>query len=246
MPLIIVRHGQSQGNHENRFCGWIDIPLTDTGRAQATNAADLIARHHLVPDVLFTLKLTRLIDSGDIIIRRLQRLWVDHYKTWKLNERHYGQWQGRNKTEVCEEVGVATYDYVRRNYHGCPPLVERGDDPLIDERYDGIDDLPRGELLEMAMNRMIPYYHANIVPLLKQNKTVLVVTHGLMVRSFIKYFAHVSDDHISEINVANAVPLVVNFTDDTYSSGDYYYLDPELAREGAAKIRDEGKSQLKS
>lgn len=242
MPLIIVRHGQSQGNHDNRFCGWIDIPLTDTGRQQAANAADMMKQADLIPDVLFTLKLTRLIDSGDIIIRRLDRLWVDHYKCWKLNERHYGQWQGRNKKEVCEEVGVANYDYVRRNYHGCPPLVAEGEDPLIDQRYQGVTDLPRGELLEMAMGRMIPYYHDNIVPYLKQNKTVLVVTHGLMVRSFIKYFAQVSDDHISEINVANAVPLVVKFADDTFSKGDYYYLDPELAREGAARIRDEGKA----
>ncbi|CAN3365536.1 phosphoglycerate mutase 1 [Diutina catenulata] len=239
MVLIVVRHGESEWNRTNKFCGWIDINLLAKGHNEARHAAELLRKGEYEPDALFTSKLTRTIQTGTIMLKELDRLWVDHVKTWKLNERHYGQWQGRDKTEVHREVGTEKYQYIRRNYHGCPPLVD-GSDPSIDERYLG-HAMPRGESLEMTLERVIPYYQAEIVPLLKQGRTVLVVTHGSVVRSFIKHLGGVSDDDISEINVATGVPLVFEL-DAEYEHGSYFYLDPELARAGAERVRNQGHS----
>jgi len=244
--LIILRHGESQWNHENKFCGWIDIPLSTKGKGEAANAGKLIHADNLDPDIIYTSKLTRLIDTGLIILQYLNKLWIDHIKTWRLNERHYGQFQGSDKYEVFKSMNFdkEKFQYIRRDYHGTPPLIE-GNDPSIDERYNDIankDILPKGESLEMVMKRLIPFFLLEIVhhQLIQLDKTVLIVTHGLIVRSLIKHLNKVSDDDISKINVPTGVPLVFEINDLGELVRDYYYLDPELAKKGMEKVKNEG------
>ncbi|MCP8718776.1 MAG: 2,3-bisphosphoglycerate-dependent phosphoglycerate mutase [Asgard group archaeon] len=245
--LIILRHGESQWNHENKFCGWIDIPLSDKGKTEAVYAGELIKQHNLDPDILFTSKLKRSIETGLSILEVLHKPWIDHIKTWRLNERHYGKYQGRDKHEVFLELGKdkEKFQYIRRNYHGLPPLVEIGQDGSIDERYNDImnkEILPRGESLLMVMERLIPFFKYEILDneMIQKNKTVLIVTHGSIVRSLIKYLNHVSDDDISKINVPTGIPLVFELNDRGELIKPYYYLDKEKAEKGIAKVKMEG------
>lgn len=248
--LVILRHGESQWNHENKFCGWIDIPLSEKGEHEALVAGQLIGKEGIKPTIMYTSKLSRLIKTGDIILDHLDRLWVDTIKTWRLNERHYGAYQGVDKTEVYRELGAEKYQYVRRNFKAVPPLAPQNsaNDASLDERYDNIDvdkrTLPRGESLETVMQRLIPYFDREIIQheLIEHERTVLIVTHGSIVRSLIKYLSDVSDDDISKINVPTGVPLVFELDNRGKLTKDYYYLDPELARRGIEKVRREGQS----
>lgn len=245
--LIVLRHGELEWNHENKFCGWIDVPLSEKGRQEAKFAAQLIQKHNLKPAITYTSKLTRSIQTGDIILEEIKRLWCDVVKTWRLNERHYGAFQGRDKNEVYLELGAEKYQYIRRDYNGTPPPVEaQSKDECIDERYTldnaNLSELPRGESLKMVMDRVIPYLQSEIVEqsMIGSKKTVLLVTHGSIVRSVIKHFKGVSDADISKINVPTGVPMVFELDDDCNLIKDYYYLDPELAQKGIEKVRNEG------
>lgn len=243
--LIILRHGESQWNHENKFCGWVDVPLSAKGEEEAAHAGELIKRAHFEPTIMYTLKLTRSIQTGNIILEHLKRLWVDTVKTWRLNERHYGAFQGVDKNVVFEKYGREKYQYYRRNYAAVPPLIE-GKDQCIDERYETVDisaeDLPKGESLELVMQRLIPYFEKNIIErdLISENKIVLIVTHGSIVRSLIKHLNSVSDADISKINVPTGVPLVFELDDRGKLTKDYYYLDEELARKGIERVSKQG------
>lgn len=241
--LIVLRHGELRWNHENKFCGWIDIPLSDKGEQEARHAGELLTEKNIKPTVMYTLLLQRSIKLGHLILEAMGRLWVPHHKTWRLNERHYGAFQGRDKTEVYTEYGKEKYQYYRRNYAAVPPLAEA---PSTDERYAGIEDLPCGELLQLVMQRLIPFVKREIVErdVLAGGHTVLVVTHGSIVRSLIKHFCHVSDDQISKINAPTGVPLVFDLDDSGELVGEYYYLDEELAQKRMAKVAMEGHPKI--
>jgi len=245
--LIILRHGESQWNHENKFCGWIDIPLTEKGKEEAEYAGELIKQHGLSPDILYTSKLIRSIETGFIILKVLNKPWVDHIKTWRLNERHYGKYQGRDKHEVFVELGEDKdkFQYIRRNYNGLPPLIDPELDTSIDEKYNDLlnrNILPRGESLSMVMDRLIPFFKYEIFDhqMVQLNKTVLIVTHGSVVRSLIKYLNKVSDDDILKINVPTGIPLVFELDDRGDLVKPYYYLDKEKAEKGIEKVKNEG------
>lgn len=248
--LVILRHGESQWNHENKFCGWIDIPLSQKGEQEAQFAGQLIKKFGIKPTIMYTSKLTRLIKTGQIILEELDRMWVDTIKTWRLDERHYGAYQGEDKTKVYKQLGAEKYQYVRRNFNAVPPLAPKdsANDASLDERYDNIDidkqDLPRGESLKLVMERLIPYFDKEIIDheLIKHGRTVLIVTHGSIVRSLIKYLSNVSDDDISKINVPTGVPLVFELDNKGSLTKDYYYLDPELAQKGIEKVKNEGQA----
>ncbi|KAF7998779.1 hypothetical protein HF325_006844 [Metschnikowia pulcherrima] len=248
--LIVLRHGESQWNHENKFCGWIDIPLLEKGKKEAFHAGELLRKYDIKPSVMYTSMLQRLIKTGHIILETIQRMWIPHVKSWRLNERHYGAFQGRDKSEVYKEYGKEKYQYYRRNFHAIPPLAKAQNDPSIDERYEGLLNTkkPSGESLETTMQRLIPYVETEIVQkhILEKDETVLVVTHGLIVRSLIKHFCHVSDENISKINAPTGVPLVFELDNDGTLIGDYYYLDEELARKGIEKVAREGQDLLKA
>ncbi|KAK6198876.1 histidine phosphatase superfamily [Scheffersomyces amazonensis] len=245
--LIILRHGESQWNHENKFCGWIDIPLSTKGQQEALHAGELISKNGLKPDILYTSKLTRSIETGLIILNQLNRIWVDHVKSWRLNERHYGEYQGCDKHEVFKSLGEdkEKFQYIRRDYHGTPPIIPNDvTDPSIDERYADVDQslLPRGESLAMVMKRLIPFFDKEILHkhLVERNQTVLIVTHGSIVRSLIKYLNNIDDNEISNINVPTGVPLIFELDSDLKLVKDYYYLDTELAKKGIEKVKNEG------
>lgn len=247
VKIIILRHGESEWNHENKFCGWIDVPLLSRGHQEAEHAGDLIVASGFHPIVMYTLKLTRSNQTGNIILAKLNRLWCDSYKSWRLNERHYGALQGQDKTKVCREFGQQKYDFVRRDYNGLPPPVE-GDDPCVDERYeDAGTEMPRAESLKLVSERFLPYFRLEIFArnhhkCTRADRAILVVTHGLIVRAFIKHFTHVSDAAILKINVPTGIPIVFELDENMNVVGDYYYLDEEAAMAGIEKVRQEGRS----
>lgn len=245
--LIVLRHGESQWNHENKFCGWIDIPLSQKGEQEARHAGELLLRHNIKPDILFTSMLKRSIKTGQIILDTIGRSWLPHIKTWRLNERHYGLFQGRNKNDVYREYGEKMFQYYRRDFRAVPPQLSERDES-IDERYRalGPGEVPHGESLELTMERLIPYIEREVVhdQMLEHDRTVLVVTHGSIVRSLIKHFCNVSDQDISKINAPTGVPLVFELDAKGKLVGDYYYLDEELAKKGMAKVAMEGRANL--
>lgn len=242
--LIVVRHGESLWNKSNRFCGWVDIPLSDRGKEQAKKCAKLVQEYGYEPDVVFTSKLTRSCQTANIILDYIGKPYCDISRSWRLNERHYGKLQGQSKNEVLKKFGKEKYMFWRRNFTGCPPLCDEKDDfyCIDDKRYNDIDKslLPRGESLEMVIKRLLPYLNDTIEPQLQNGKTVLVVTHGSIARSLIKVLANVSDDDISDINVPNGIPLVFKFDENLNPCGSYEYLDPEEAKIEAAKVARQG------
>ncbi|KAI5960334.1 GPM2 [Candida pseudojiufengensis] len=245
--LIVLRHGQSEGNDENKFCGWLDVPLTEKGKKDAEYAGELIKQNNLSPDILYTSKLIRSIETGFIILKVLNKPWIDHIKSWRLNERHYGKYQGRNRHDVFMELNQdkKLFQYIRRNYNGLPPLIDPESDTSIDEKYNDLlnkDILPRGESLHMVMDRLIPFFKYEILDnqMIQLNKTVLIVTHGSIVRSLIKYLNKVDDDDISKIEIPTGVPLVFELNDKGDLIKPYYYLDKEKALEGSEESRNAG------
>lgn len=248
--LIVLRHGESQWNHENKFCGWIDVPLSPKGEKEAQHAGELLRRHNINPDVMYTSMLQRSIKTGQTILEEIDRMWIPTYKTWRLNERHYGSFQGRDKNEVFQEYGKEKYQYYRRDFYAVPPETESTQtDSSIDEKYELLADfnqMPKGESLQMTMDRLIPYVMDEIVGrrMLQENRTVLVVTHGSIVRSLIKHFAHVSNEDISKINAPTGVPMVFELNERGELAREFYYLDEELAQRGIAKVAMEGHSKL--
>lgn len=244
--LVVLRHGESQWNHENKFCGWIDIPLSEKGEKEAQHAGELLKKYDIRPDVMFTSMLQRLIKTGNIILETIGRMWIPQYKLWRLNERHYGLFQGRDKNEVFKEFGKEKYQFYRRNVDGVPPETGSVDnDESIDERYKfsdiPVEKLPQGELLRMTIRRVVPHVD-DIVKneTLKQEREVLIVTHGSIVRSLIKHFCKMSDEAISKINAPTGVPLVFELDEQGNLLKEMYYLDEELAKKGIAKVAMEG------
>lgn len=263
MPqLVLLRHGESVWNGSNRFCGWVDVPLLDKGRAEAVHAGELIAKEllaqHSTVAAVFTLLLDRLVASGELVVAAVLRAVVQPppavHRSWLLNERHYGRLQGLDKLLVLARVGKDKYMAWRRLYTVPPPLV---DDPLvpnpeIDEflglhspKYAGVDPavLPRGELLEMVLtNRVAPYYHSHIWPALArcgEHECVVVVAHGLTIRALCKMLYRLSDSEVEELNIATAMPMVVQ-VGEAGAVGLYRYLDPVAASAGAARVKAQG------
>lgn len=244
MPtLIILRHGQSEFNNLNKFCGWIDAKLTEKGKEQARFASNLIKQSNLSPQFLFTSKLTRTIQTGNIILEELGLLWLDVEKTWRLNERHYGALQGKDKSSIREKVGDEQYMYWRRAYDGCPPLIDKEDSgtSAIDERYKYVlDEVPRGESLHMVVDRLKPILYGDIQKELNKRDVVLVVAHGSACRSILKLIKGISDEDIKDVNFPNAIPLVMELDKDMNLVKDEYYLDPKIAKERADAVAKEG------
>ncbi|VEU20313.1 DEKNAAC101187 [Brettanomyces naardenensis] len=256
MPqIIILRHGESEWNKSNKFCGWVDVQLSANGKQQAVKSAELILEQSdvSIPDVCFTSRLTRANQTTGILLDKLRRPFIDTYKTWRLNERHYGALQGRDKTEVLNEFGKEKYMFWRRAYTGCPPLCDKDDEWRgVDDRYiiDAEDEakmglkeeLPYGESLQMVVSRLIPYYNVVISEHLRKGRTVLIVTHGSVVRALLKVLYDISDDAISEVNIPNGIPIKINLDQDTLKpvSDKWVYLDPERAKVEAEKVRLQG------
>ncbi|APT89914.1 phosphoglyceromutase [Corynebacterium sphenisci DSM 44792] len=241
--LILLRHGQSAWNASNQFTGWVDVPLTDKGRAEAVRAGELLVEAGLKPEVLYTSLLRRAINTAHLALDVADRLWIPVVRDWRLNERHYGALQGLNKAETKEKYGEDQFMSWRRSYDTPPP--ELADDSEYsqhdDPRYAALDEVPRTECLLDVVKRFIPYYEAEILPRLKRGETVLVAAHGNSLRALVKHLDGISDEDIAGLNIPTGIPLVYKIDDSgavTNPGGDY--LDPEAAAAGAAAVAAQG------
>ena len=216
MPtLVLIRHGQSAWNLENRFTGWWDVDLSDQGIAEARAAGKLIRDKGLDFDCCFTSVLTRAIRTLHLVLHEMDRLWLPVTKDWRLNERHYGALTGLNKQEMIDKVGAEQVKIWRRSYDVPPPPLEPGSryDVSQDRRYAGVD-VPRTESLKDTIARAVPYYEREIAPQLQQGKRVIVAAHGNSLRAIIKYLSNISDDDIVSLEIPTGKPIIYDLADD--------------------------------
>jgi 2,3-bisphosphoglycerate-dependent phosphoglycerate mutase len=222
--LILVRHGQSQWNLENRFTGWWDVDLTDKGIVEAIAAGKLLANKGLLPDVAFTSVQLRAIKTLHLALEACGRLWIPETKDWRLNERHYGGLTGLNKAETAEKHGDDQVHLWRRSFDVPPPELEPGSrfDLADDPRYAGIA-IPRTESLKLTIERVLPYWDSAIRPVLTSGKTVLISAHGNSLRALVKHLSNISDAAITGLEIPTGEPIVYEF-DDAMTPGERHYL----------------------
>jgi 2,3-bisphosphoglycerate-dependent phosphoglycerate mutase len=241
--LILLRHGNSDWNTKNLFTGWVDVDLSDQGRAEAKRAGELIAAHGKHPDIQYTSLLKRAIHTADIALAEADRDWIDVKRSWRLNERHYGALQGKDKAQTLEEFGQEQFMTWRRSFDVPPPPLDDDSEfsQAHDVRYAGLGaELPRTESLKLVIDRMLPYWESDIKQDLAAGKTVLVTAHGNSLRALVKHLDHISDDAIAELNIPTGIPLVYTLGDDFFPVKPGEYLDPEAAAAGAAAVAAQG------
>ena len=240
VTLVLLRHGQSTWNLENRFTGWIDVPLTDQGRAEAVSAGDLMMEAGLWFDVVHTSVLRRAITTANLALDRMDLHWLPVRRDWRLNERHYGALQGLNKKETAEAHGQELVFEWRRSYSTPPPTLERDDErhPRFERRYSTVepDALPATECLADVVQRMVPYWTDEIVPDLASGRGVLVVAHGNSLRALLKHLKNISDEDIADLNIPTGIPLVVEMATDLSYVADSYLGDEAVAAAAAADV----------
>jgi 2,3-bisphosphoglycerate-dependent phosphoglycerate mutase len=225
MPkLILVRHGQSQWNLENRFTGWWDVDLTDQGVAEAKAAGALMKARGVLPTVGFTSLQTRAIKTLNLALEAAGRLWIPVTKDWRLNERHYGGLTGLNKAETAARHGEDQVKIWRRSFDIPPPVLEAGSefDLASDPRYAGIA-IPNTESLKLTIERVLPYWESDILPVLARGETVIISAHGNSLRALVKHLSGISDADITDLEIPTGQPIVYDF-DDAMQPGERYYL----------------------
>ncbi|KZZ87402.1 Phosphoglycerate mutase 1 [Ascosphaera apis ARSEF 7405] len=244
--LILLRHGESDWNQKNLFTGWVDVKLSEKGRVEAERAGELLAAFEHKPDVLYTSRLSRAIQTANIALDKADRLWIDTHRSWRLNERHYGKLQGKNKKEIAEEFGNEQFMTWRRSFDVPPPPIDDDDkySQVHDERYalvPNVEEIPRTESLKIVIDRFMPYWTDTIAPELLDGKTVLVAAHGNSLRGLVKHLDSISDDKIAGLNIPTGIPLVYELDDNLKPIKPSYYLDPEAAEAGTAAVANQGK-----
>jgi 2,3-bisphosphoglycerate-dependent phosphoglycerate mutase len=225
MPkLILVRHGQSQWNLENRFTGWWDVDLTPQGVAEATAAGALLKAKGVLPTVAFTSLQSRAIKTLHLALQEAGRLWIPETKDWRLNERHYGGLTGLNKQETRDKHGDEQVLIWRRSFDVPPPVLEAGSefDLAADPRYAGIA-IPNTESLKLTIERVLPYWESAILPVLASGETVIIAAHGNSLRALVKHLSGISDADITELEIPTGQPIIYDF-DGTAVAGERYYL----------------------
>ena len=243
--LILLRHGQSEWNAKNLFTCWVDVALSSQGEAEAKRAGELLKEKNLLPDVLHTSLLTRAIHTAEIALGACERKWIPVSRSWRLNERHYGALQGKDKAATLKEYGEEQFKLWRRSFDTPPPAIADNDQysQSSDIRYKYLGpDLPRTECLKDVVGRLMPYLDNEIAKDLRQGKTVLVVAHGNSIRAIVKHLACISDSDIAEVNIPTGIPLLYRFDDDfepIVKEGEY--LDPEAAKASIAAVANQGK-----
>ena len=241
--LILLRHGQSQWNASNQFTGWVDVDLTEKGRAEAARAGELIAAGDRQPDVLYTSLLRRAITTAHLALEAADRLWIPVQRNWRLNERHYGALQGLDKAATKAKYGDEQFMLWRRSYDTPPPPIEKGStySQDADPRYADIGGGPLTECLADVVARFVPYYEQTITGDLKAGKTVLIVAHGNSLRALVKYLDGMSDADVVGLNIPTGIPLRYDLNAEgmpVVPGGTY--LDPEAAAAGAAAVAKQG------
>ncbi|KAE8763381.1 phosphoglyceromutase [Georgenia thermotolerans] len=241
--LVLLRHGESEWNAKNLFTGWVDVPLSEKGVEEARRGGQLLVDAGVLPDILHTSLLRRAINTANLSLDVADRHWIPVKRNWRLNERHYGALQGKNKKEIRDEYGEEQFMQWRRSYDVPPPPIELGSQwsQDADPRYAG-EPIPRTECLKDVLERALPYWEGEIVPDLKSGKTVLVAAHGNSLRAIIKHLDGVSDEAIAGLNVPTGIPLLYELDEDlkpTVPGGKY--LDPEAAKAAIAAVANQGK-----
>lgn len=244
--LVLLRHGQSQWNLENRFTGWVDVDLTDKGRAEAVAAGQLMKAEGLRFDVVYTSVLKRAIRTMFTALDEMDTMWLPVHRSWRLNERHYGGLQGLNKAETAAKHGEDQVKIWRRSYDTPPPQlpVEDPGHPAHDPRYADLDTrvLPGGESLKLTLERVLPFWFDQIAPQLKAGKNVLVTAHGNSLRALYKYLNQVSDQEILEVNIPTGMPLKFELDGELNVLSSGYLGDAEAAAQAAAAVASQGKA----
>jgi len=242
--LILLRHGQSVWNEQNLFTGWVDVRLSEQGAAEARRAGELLRDSGLKPTVLHTSVLSRAIQTAHLALEAADRLWIPVHRTWRLNERHYGALQGKDKAQTLAEFGAEQFQTWRRSFDVPPPPLADDDEfsQAGDERYADIAraDLPRTESLALVIERLLPYWRDKIVPELRAGQTVLVTAHGNSLRALVKHLDGISDTDIAGLNIPTGIPLVYELDAEQRPVAEARYLDPEAAAAGAAAVAAQG------
>ncbi|MCW2541432.1 MAG: phosphoglyceromutase [Frankiales bacterium] len=242
--LVLLRHGESAWNQQNLFTGWVDVDLTETGEAEGRRAGQLLAEHGLLPEVVHTSLLRRAIRTAQISLDAADRHWIPVRRSWRLNERHYGALQGKDKAAVRAEFGDEQFMLWRRSYDVPPPPLADDDQhsQAGNARYaDLLESVPRTECLADVVGRMLPYWYDAIVPDLR-NGTVLVAAHGNSLRALIKYLDDLSDDAVVSLNVPTGIPLRYELDAHTLRPvGPAQYLDPDAAKAAIEAVANQGK-----
>ncbi|MEJ5225217.1 MAG: 2,3-diphosphoglycerate-dependent phosphoglycerate mutase [Anaerolineales bacterium] len=245
--LVLVRHGQSAWNLENRFTGWTDVDLTEQGIAEAKEGGRLLKEGGYEFDIAFTSVLKRAIKTLWIIQEEMGLEWIPVVRAWQLNERHYGNLQGLNKAEMAEKFGEAQVKIWRRSYDVPPPPLDLDDPrhPRFDRRYAGLkpEELPATESLKLTLERVLPFWHSTLVPAIQSGQRVLIVAHGNSLRALVKYLDNIPDDVITELNIPTGIPLVYELDADLKPVKSYYLGDPEAVAKAAAAVANQGKAK---
>lgn len=245
--LVLVRHGQSTWNLENRFTGWTDVDLTDLGKAEAAEAGSLLKEAGYEFDIAYTSVLKRAIKTLGIIQDVMNLDWLPVVRAWQLNERHYGALQGLNKAETAQKFGEEQVKVWRRSYDVPPPELELSDErhPKFDRRYASLtpEQLPSTESLKITLDRVLPYWNSTLAPEIKSGKRLLVVAHGNSIRALVKYLDNVSDAEITELNIPTGLPLVYELDENLKPIKHYYLGDPEEAAKKAAAVANQAKTK---
>lgn len=245
--LVLLRHGESQWNKENRFTGWTDVDLSEKGLEEAHEAGKLLREKGFVFDLAFTSFLIKAIRTLWITLDKMDLMWIPVHRRWRLNERHYGALQGLNKSETAARFGEEQVLLWRRSYDVRPPLLERTDEryPGHDPKYKDLDEneLPVGECLKDTVARFLPLWHEEIAPTIKSGKRVLIVAHGNSLRSLVKYLDNVSDEDILKLNIPTATPLVYQLDDDLNPISKKYLGDADKVKKAMAAVASQGKAK---
>ena len=244
--LVLLRHGESQWNRENRFTGWVDIDLSEKGREEATAAGRLLRDEGFVFDVAFTSVLKRAIRTLWSVLDNMDLMWIPVTKSWRLNERHYGALQGLNKAETAQQHGDEQVLIWRRSYDTPPPALDLDDErhPGKDPRYASLsaEEIPATECLKDTVERFLPYWHGTIAPLILDGKRVIITAHGNSLRALVKYLDNISDDDIVGLNIPTGIPLVYELDDDLKPLRSYYLGDQDAMQAAIDAVAKQGKA----
>ena len=245
--IVLLRHGESEWNKENRFTGWTDVDLSEKGVAEATAGGKLMKEAGFKFDLAYTSVLKRAIRTLWLALDQMDQLWIPVYKTWRLNERHYGALQGLNKAETAKKYGDEQVHIWRRSYDIQPPALTADDErfPGKDPRYAGLtkEELPLTECLKDTVARFLPFWHETVAPAIKLGKQIIIAAHGNSLRALVKYLDNIPESEIVELNIPTGIPLVYELDADLKPIKHYYLGDPEEAKKKAEAVANQAKAK---
>lgn len=243
--LVLIRHGESVWNKENRFTGFKDVDLSEKGQAEAKAAGELLKKEGFTFDIAYTSVLKRAIRTLWSVLDELDLMWIPIVNSWKLNERHYGDLQGLNKSEMAEKFGEEQVHIWRRSYDVPPPAMSKDDERYEGNlpKYQGIENFPLTECLKDTVARVVPYFESEIAPQIKAGKRIIVAAHGNSLRSLVKYLDNIADEEIVKLNIPTGVPLVYELDENLKPIKSYYLGDAEAIKAAQEAVANQGKAK---